>query len=56
MDKQKGLQAIDAAIRALTGLEQAMKRNDECGASIELQTLWLDLGNLRAIVEKAEEN
>jgi hypothetical protein len=55
MDKQKALETIEAAIRALTGLEQAMKHNDERSANIELQILWLELGNLREMVENLED-
>lgn len=56
MKEQKALQAIDAAIRALTGLEQAMKHHDERSANIELQILWLELRSLRTMLEKAEES
>jgi hypothetical protein len=52
MNKQKALDSVDAAIRALTGLEQAMKHNDERSANIEIQILWLELGNLREMVER----
>ena len=56
MNKQKAIETIDAAIRALTGLEQAMKHNDERSANIEIQILWLELGNLREMIEKEEDS
>lgn len=55
MNKQKALETIDAAIRALTGLEQAVKHNDQRSVNIELQIVWLELGNLRVMIENIKD-
>ena len=55
MDKQKVLETIDAAIKALTELEHAIKLNNPRIVDMEIQVLWLELGNLREMVENLED-
>ncbi|HLO13286.1 MAG TPA: hypothetical protein VK206_00540 [Anaerolineales bacterium] len=55
MDKAKALETIDAAIKALTELEHAIKNNNIRLINMETQILWLELGNLREMVEKSED-
>ena len=55
MNKQKALKTIDAVIKALTGLEKALALNDGRSAGIEIQIIWLELGNLREMVENMKD-
>ena len=52
MNKEKALERIDAAIKTLTGLG---KHNDSCSTNMKVQILWLELGNLREMVENMED-
>jgi hypothetical protein len=58
MDKEKALATIDAAIKALTELEHSINPNDRQNLTYWMQVLWLELGNLREMVEsmKDEDN
>ena len=58
MQQQKVLETIDAAIKALTELEHAIKQNNPRIVSMQIQFLWVELSNLREMVEnmKDEDN
>jgi len=56
MDKQKALEAVDAVLLALNGLQQALDLGDMRSIEIELDTAREELMSLREVTEKEKDN